>query len=78
MPLTPLCPTCERRFNAASKAMRHHATFMETNFRLMGACREEERRELAQVLVETFNDAQEAWGDYREHLTEHGLLLTTK
>jgi hypothetical protein len=33
---------------------------------------------LARVLVETFNDVQEAWSDYREHLTEHGLLLSTK
>jgi hypothetical protein len=58
--------------------MRYHATFMETTFRLMGTWSEEERQELARVLVETFNDAQEAWGDYREHLTEHGLLLFTK
>jgi hypothetical protein len=44
----------------------------------MGTCSEEERRELARVLVETFNEAQEAWSDYRKHLTEHGLLLSTK
>jgi hypothetical protein len=24
------------------------------------------------------NDAREAWGAYREHLTDHGFLLSTK
>jgi hypothetical protein len=32
------------------------------------------RRELAPDVVATFNTAQAAWDDYREHLVEHGLL----
>ena len=73
---TRICAECQRQLVQATEAMRYHEARMHKGLELneQGYLTEEFRRELAPVVVESFNTAQAAWDAYREHLIGHGLL----
>jgi hypothetical protein len=74
-PVPRICYGCNERLSQASNAIRHHAALMDDAICLVqSGPTEEQLKEFRQRLVVSFNDAQEAWDDYREHLDGHGLL----
>jgi hypothetical protein len=72
---TIICPGCDELLTEVSNTMRHHATVMRTAIELakIGPT-EEQRKDITNSLVASFNDAQAAWDAYRSHLIEHGVL----
>jgi hypothetical protein len=59
----------------ASNAMRRHGSQMASAIQLgQTDLSEEERREIAASVAESFREAQSAWDAYREHLVQHGLI----
>ena len=73
---TIVCHGCDERLTNASNAMRHHANVMHMAIELAkgDSLTDERRKDFADSLIATFNDAQSAWDAYRSHLIEHGLL----
>ena len=73
---TKLCPSCPRRLDKASSAMRLHASEMNRAFELIRSAglSEERLQTLKTRLSASFDEAQSAWGAYHEHLVEHGIL----
>jgi hypothetical protein len=55
--------------------MRRHWNMMDRAIALLRTeYTEEQRKQFAADLVTTFENAQAAWGAYRQHLIEHGIL----
>ena len=64
---TRICAECQRQLLQATEAMRYHEARMHKGLELneQGYLTEEFRRELAPVVVESFNTAQAAWDAYQ-------------
>jgi hypothetical protein len=74
-PVIRICNGCDERLSEASKAIRHHAALMnDAIVFIQSGANEKQLKEFREKLVTSFNDAQEAWDAYREHLNGHGLL----
>jgi hypothetical protein len=70
-----ICPDCERLLTTASDAMRRHAEDMHVAISsVQTGLTEDQVDEYKIKLIASFNDAQSAWGAYRAHLREHGIL----
>jgi len=70
-----ICPGCEQRLTHATNTLRRHSSQLAAAIKLANAgMTEEERKEAAARLVESFSQSQLAWDAYREHLVEHGIL----
>ena len=69
MPPIRIYPGCDKFATNASNAMRRHAKAMHAavNFVRAGITEEETDRQKIE-LIESFNDAQAAWGAYHAHL----------
>lgn len=72
---TTICHGCDQLLTEAANAMRHHASVMHAAIQSSeGSLTEAQRKDFADSLVASFNDAQSASEAYHQHLFEHGLL----
>lgn len=70
-----LCHSCEVLLNSAADRIRRHAALVVQCIQLShSALTDEERLAFRASLKDTFDDAQNAWDTYRNHLIEHGFL----